>query len=279
MKICSFCNSEKEDNCFYKKKYKSGNFGISSECKECIKYKRKQYISNNKEKLKVKSKEYRDNNKEKLKVKSKEYRDNNKENISNKDRIYYISNKDVILKKNSEYRKNHKNKAYENTKKWRSENLEYSRLYYRNYNKEYNKLPERKLINSQRKRINRFINNKSISSKHYIGCSVQEFKKWIEYQFTSMMEWGNYGTYWNFDHVIPCSEFSTIKGNYHIFKWENIRPLEKTKNFSKNNKILIHDILFQELKVKYYKQHLQIAGKPLSFDYGGCVVTHIAAPG
>lgn len=266
MKVCSCCNFKKDDIYFYKKKYKSGNFGISSECRECIKSKRKFYVNENIEKIKDRNKEYRSNNIENLKIKSKEYRDKHKENIKIKDKEYYNSKKDSILQRNQKYRENNKYKAYENTKKWRSENLEHSRLYYRTYNKEYNKLPERKIINSQRKRINRFINNKSKSSKHYIGCSVQEFKKWIEYQFTSKMKWDNYGIYWNFDHVIPCNKFSTIKNNFDIFKWENIRPLEKIRNFSKNSKIIQHDILMQELKVYNYKQHLQIAGKPLAFS-------------
>jgi len=85
-------------------------------------------------------------------------------------------------------------------------------------------------------------------------------KKWIEWQFNSNMTWENYGSYWHIDHVIPCSQYEL---NKDVFKWNNLRPLEKFKNLSKNNKIIQNDILIQELKVKFYMQHLQIAGKSL----------------
>ena len=51
-------------------------------------------------------------------------------------------------------------------------------------------------------------------------------------------------------------------------KW-SIDNKEKKKEtdriYRENNKIVQHDILIQELKVKFYMQHLQIAGKSLAF--------------
>ena len=50
------------------------------------------------------------------------------------------------------------------------------------------------------------------------------------------------------------------KEQHLCFNWKNCRPLEKSENMSKSNKIKIFDILMQQLRVKYYLQHIQIAG-------------------
>lgn len=64
-------------------------------------------------------------------------------------------------------------------------------------------------------------------------------RNWVEFQFTSEMNWDNYGTYWNFDHIIPYDNFDlTIKEEQHkCCHWSNIQPLEYSKNSGKKNKI------------------------------------------
>lgn len=79
------------------------------------------------------------------------------------------------------------------------------------------------------------------------------------------MNWGNYGTYWSIDHVIPCAsfDFSILSEQYECFNWKNCRPLENKENFSKGSTILENDINEQEKRVLNYLQHIQIAGTPL----------------
>jgi hypothetical protein len=54
------------------------------------------------------------------------------------------------------------------------------------------------------------------------------------------MSWENQGTYWDIDHVIPCSHFDLSKeeNKYKCFNWKNLRPLKKEENNSKNDKYL-----------------------------------------
>ena len=99
--------------------------------------------------------------------------------------------------------------------------------------------------------------------KDLLGCSDNFFKCWIKYQFANTretqtkldhemqtksdrknadkvcMNFGNYGTYWHIDHVLPVSRFreNDEKENNIIFNWKNMRPLEKTENIKKSNKI------------------------------------------
>ena len=104
---------------------------------------------------------------------------------------------------------------------------------------------------------------KSESSVKLLGCTPIFFKNWLEHQFDSNMNWGNYGSYWHIDHVIPCSSFHILDSYEQrvCFNWKNCRPLEGKDNLLKNNKIIPLQILLQEIRVYYFDmQQNQIAG-------------------
>ena len=48
---------------------------------------------------------------------------------------------------------------------------------------------------------------KNDSTMNYIGCNIQYLREWFEYNFTSEMNWDNYGSYWSIDHIIPTCKF------------------------------------------------------------------------
>jgi len=87
------------------------------------------------------------------------------------------------------------------------------------------------------------------------GCSLKELLSWFEYRFNSNMTWENYGSYWEIDHVIPCTSFKLTdkKSQQQCFHWRNLQPLEETRNREKSSRIIPHQILIQELNVKFYK--------------------------
>jgi hypothetical protein len=54
------------------------------------------------------------------------------------------------------------------------------------------------------------------------------------------MSWENQGTYWDFDHVVPCAQFN-FEDKKHIkvcYHWTNLRPCEKKENITKRDKII-----------------------------------------
>lgn len=57
----------------------------------------------------------------------------------------------------------------------------------------------------------------------------------IEMQFDDKMDWGNYGKYWDIDHVIPQRMFDFSKENHVRACWSlsNIRPLRIEENEAK----------------------------------------------
>jgi hypothetical protein len=87
-----------------------------------------------------------------------------------------------------------------------------------------------------------------------LGCSVEFFVNWLEWQFDENMSWDNYGTYWEIDHVMPCNAFDmTIEEEqFECFNWRNCRPCEVSENRSKNDSILLKEIDAQEEKVYCY---------------------------
>ena len=71
---------------------------------------------------------------------------------------------------------------------------------------------------------------KSQATLDLIGCSREEFLLHLEKQFTKEMNWENYGTYWEVDHIIPLSKGGTIR-------WDNSRPYLISDNRKKYNKM------------------------------------------
>ena len=75
--------------------------------------------------------------------------------------------------------------------------------------------------------------------------------KHLEGQFDQNMTWDNYGSHWHVDHIIPQSVFEPA--NVQHLKWcwslDNLRPLEASKNVSKNNSIILEEIK----KISFYE--------------------------
>jgi hypothetical protein len=76
---------------------------------------------------------------------------------------------------------------------------------------------------------------KSILFEKYIGCSVIEFYKHIEAQFTEDMTWNNRGRgkeHWEFDHIIECYKFDLSKEEDRqiCFNYRNLRPMWSSQN-------------------------------------------------
>ena len=74
-----------------------------------------------------------------------------------------------------------------------------------------------------------------------VGCLIEFLIEYIEDKFTSEMNWDNYGTYWEIDHIIPCDSFDlTVPEEQKVcFHYLNLQPLTIKENREKSNKILV----------------------------------------
>jgi hypothetical protein len=157
----------------------------------------------------------------------KEYRAVNKQKCLETSRNYYQNNKE------------HK-KAYLKTRK----------EYYRKYVSHRRKFDiNYKIRDRIRGRIGKAIKKqyKVSSAVVDLGCSIEEFKTYIESRFYinditgESMDWNNWSKHgWHLDHIIPLDSFDLT--DLEQFKkachYTNLQPLWAKDNLQKANKIL-----------------------------------------
>jgi hypothetical protein len=216
MKICNKCRQNKELKDFNIKKASKDGYG--STCRSCVK-------------------EYNDS------YDFTKYNQINKEKISKRQTQYYIDNKEQILIKTKNYFNNNKDKHQKKVKEWYVNNKEQhlikTKLYIKNRLKTD---PVFKLKETLRRRLySLLIKNqipKTYSASNLLGCTVQECKHHIELNFKEGMSWDNHGSYWEIDHIKPCSSFNLtdIEQQKQCFHYTNLQPLTISENRSKYNK-------------------------------------------
>jgi hypothetical protein len=83
------------------------------------------------------------------------------------------------------------------------------------------------------------VNNRAGSAVEDLGCSIEEFKKYIELKFQPGMTWKNWSKHgWHIDHIKPISSLNLedpeqIKIACH---YTNLQPLWASENWSKGDK-------------------------------------------
>jgi hypothetical protein len=155
----------------------------------------------------------------------KEYNKNNEEHINK----YYKIN--IIHKK-------------EYDKKYRKDNIENRNEYNKEYNKNRNKIdPLFKLICNMRSLLKESMKRggfkKTSKTAEYLCCTYEEFKIWIENQFTDVMNWNNYGE-WEYHNIYPISMAIDEEHFRQLNHYTNFQPLWREDNRKKGNKIPEH---------------------------------------
>lgn len=270
MKNCIKCNELKSIEDFYKSKLTKD--GLYTYCKVCHKLERKNSYKNNKEKSINQSKIWYKNNKEKIKEYRKKYyttiKENNKNNkkqrwfdkyLKNKIEIDKYFNEIEITKENVEqyvrkynrYQTNLRKKEY--TKIWFEKNEEYIKNYYNENKQKMSKQSSdnhkkrmkedliykfkcnlRNLIRGSFKRgKNQF--QKNSKTEEILGCTIEEFRNYIEDKFTEGMTIENHGE-WHLDHIIPLAEANTEEEIIKLNHYTNFQPLWAKDNLSKGKK-------------------------------------------
>lgn len=248
-KKCSKCEQVKDHSQYYIRP----NGNLYSQCNPCKKISSKKWYEQNME------------NGEKYEVNGK---------ICPKCDEYKLKNEYYILKKNGqmstycadcEASNNSTNNINRKTtkQKWIMNNKDHVKMKQLEYHHNTRQLNiQYRLTQSLRAEMHRVLNKKN-SSEELLGCNVEFFMKWLEFQFNNNMNWDNYGKYWEIDHTTPCASYKLeeLEEQKICFNWTNLRPLEVAKNRSKKDKIIKNDIIKQNLNIMLFKrQHVQIAG-------------------
>jgi hypothetical protein len=103
--------------------------------------------------------------------------------------------------------------------------------------RERRKNPIVRLKESIRTRIyNGLKSNKDRNTEQYLGCNISEYKLYLESKFTPEMNWENYGTEWEIDHIKPICSFDLMDEQqmFECFHFKNTQPLNKVENREKS---------------------------------------------
>ena len=143
---------------------------------------------------------------------------------------YYETHREKILERNRQRYANNKEYWVQYNKENRARVTRYQYIY------QHRELP--KLARLIRQETRSFLNSKKDYSE-ILNCSKLEFRNWIEGKMTSEMTWDNKNVVWEFDHVLPLSDFDLR--NDPQFKmaafYKNVRPVLISDNRQKSNKI------------------------------------------
>ena len=148
---------------------------------------------------------------------------------------YYIKNFEKLKKYSKEYREktNYPQKYCELNKKK-------LRLYYRA--KRETDIQYR-LAQNIRARFHLALKGKVKlrSSIHWLGCTIPQFRDYIERQFKEGMSWENYGLKtWHIDHKIPLTFFD-LTDEAQLRKachFSNLQPMWAKENIRKGKKLV-----------------------------------------
>ena len=178
-KICTKCNIEKPIELFTKNnRIKSG---YTSRCNECTATYKREYRKLNANIIATKKKEYYQNNKEVIDAKYKIYREKNKTKIREREARYKQKNREKIASYQKEYKQNNKSKRAKYEKEKQLSDPLYT------------------LRNKIRKNLSKIFRQRGFKkvrkSEEIIGCTFEEFKRYIESEFENWMTWENRGLY------------------------------------------------------------------------------------
>jgi hypothetical protein len=101
--------------------------------------------------------------------------------------------------------------------------------------------------------MRRYIIERSPSEAYapYFGLDIENFRKWIESQFEQSLNWENFGSLWQFDHIVPVTYFDFGSEEELKLCWNfiNIRveKLELNKNRGNRIDVLAVKPYFQDL--------------------------------
>ena len=182
------------------------------------------------------NREYYRKNKEKLNEDAKKYRELKKDELLSKKKIYYQENKDIIKEKKKQYRENNKEHIKEIRRQYRLKNKEKIAKQKKLYQEKLLSTDIGKLKHNIRQAIRRSLISKGykkkFSSEQILGCSIEEFKTYLESKFEPWMNWDNKGQYngtpnygWDLDHITPISSAKTEEELLKLNHFSNLQPL------------------------------------------------------
>ena len=212
IKECVKCKQSKTLNEFHK--CKNGRMGLHNYCKQCSSEHKKQYCKENAAYIKA--------YKQRPEVKKRQ------QELTN---ARYKNDKDFREKMLERNRLRRRQPAARNQDNFRRKT---------DINYKLKKLLARRMLSAIKNiKVSLDIEvNKCARTVELLGCSLTEFKHYLESKFTVGMNWENHGygdNCWHIDHIKPCSAFDLTQESQQkeCFHYSNLQPLWQKDNLTK----------------------------------------------
>ena len=104
--------------------------------------------------------------------------------------------------------------------------------------------------------LRRYVLEKNVSEGYaiYFGLDIESFRQWIQIQFTQDLNWDNFASAWQFDHIVPVAYFDFNNEEDLKLAWNfiNIRVEKHDLNKVRGNRIDVIAVktYFEELYLK-----------------------------
>lgn len=127
----------------------------------------------------------------------------------------------------------------ENGRRWRSNNLEYKRALDRDQQEKRRSTPWGKINNNMQAILHWGVRNGKGGSKYTdpLGYTWADLRTHLEAQFSPDMNWDNWGSVWEIDHIKPLSlfKYESLEDPLYAEAWalSNLRPLPCIENMQK----------------------------------------------
>lgn len=201
-------------------------------------------LPENREKNRIRNLEYRRKNPDHVKKRRRAYYAANSERLIELSKKYQSQNRDFKLARRRQLRQLNREKENARTKEWKKLNADKVRAYYRERRRFKMLTDEAYSIRERlRTRIRQAVKDrfgiKAYRSSELLGCSIPDFRIYIESKFEPGMDWDNWGhgkDKWNLDHIVPCSLFDLTKPAHQkrCFHFSNYQPMWQVENFKKH---------------------------------------------
>ncbi len=198
----------------------------------------------NEERAKESTRQYKLNHPEKIKAYAKKSKDKHREKVREAERVRYRKNPELYRERGKQRYLKNRQLIRKQTDEWKKNNPELVRKYQRiSRNRRYKHDISYRIVCALRNRVRKTIcgEYKSDRAIGLLGCSITDFRIYIESKFEPGMSWENYGRGgWHLDHIMPCAIFDFTKAEHQkrCFHFSNYQPLWQFDNLSKRDKIL-----------------------------------------
>lgn len=114
----------------------------------------------------------------------------------------------------------------------------------------------------------------------YFGLDIQKMRKWFEMQFPTETSWGDFGSKWQFDHIIPVTYFDFTDESELKLCWNfiNLRVELFQRNKDRGNRVdvLAAKAYFEELyKKTFYRPCLRLLEKIDKIEFSAIVSSEV----